>query len=117
MLCVIDLVCLTIGGATDQNFNKPTFDLVLRHIFHYLHNMSGRRPPEDMEQLFDKIFTRCALNIAYIGRNSYKRTHPRKVVTFKYAMSFFDPAKKVATEELVLILSSLRYLFFKVLYI
>ncbi|KAJ3257292.1 hypothetical protein HK103_004846 [Boothiomyces macroporosus] len=98
-LVILDIVCLAVGGSTNEHIKKETYDLTLRHIFHYLHTVAVRKMNPELEgPIFDKVLTRCAATVGYIGN-------------FSYACSFFDSSRKVATEELVLIMNVLRYLF------
>ncbi|KAJ3275486.1 hypothetical protein HDV01_000313 [Terramyces sp. JEL0728] len=104
-LVIVDIVCLAVGGSTNEHIKKETYDLTLRHVFHYLHTVATRKMNPELEgPIFDKILTRCAVTIGYIGNFSRKDI-------FRYACSFFESSKKASTEELVLIMNVLRYLF------
>jgi hypothetical protein len=103
-LAVMDIVSIAIGGSTQDHIRKETYDLALRHIFHYIHTLAPRKVPDSESILVDKAFTRCAVTVGYISRYSNKDI-------FKYVMLMFDPSKKVSNEELVLCLAVMRYSF------
>ncbi|KAI8900095.1 hypothetical protein BC833DRAFT_583265 [Globomyces pollinis-pini] len=105
-IAVMDVICISIGGSTSEFVKKETYDLTLRHIFHYIQLSSARKMNLDLEgELFDSIFTRCSVTVSYIGQNSRRRD------IFRYILSFFESAKKSTNEMLVMMLTSLKYLF------
>jgi hypothetical protein len=58
----------------------------------------------------DKAFTRFAVTVGYISRASGAKD------IFRFVMFSFDPVQKTAPEELVLLVSVLRYSFEEVFY-
>ncbi|KAJ2998905.1 hypothetical protein HDV02_003880 [Globomyces sp. JEL0801] len=61
-IAVMDVICISIGGSTSEFVKKETYDLTLRHIFHYIQLSSARKMNLDLEgELFDSIFTRCSV--------------------------------------------------------
>jgi hypothetical protein len=103
-LAVMDIVSIAVGGSTQDHIRKETYDLALRHIFHYIHTLAPRKVPDPESILVDKAFTRCAVTVGYISQYSNKDI-------FKYVMQAFEPSKKVSNEELVLCLAVMRYSF------
>ncbi len=108
-LLVMDLISILLGGSNSRYIKKETYDLTLRHIFHYVHIVAGRKLTDENEkELMDKLFTRFAVSVGYISRITSTRD------IFRFVMLSFDPAKKTSPEELVFLVSVLRYSFEKV---
>lgn len=71
-LLLMDVVSIAIGGSTASHIRKETYDLVLRHIFHYIHTVAIRKISSDSEgPIFDMAFTRCSITVGYISMFSY----------------------------------------------
>lgn len=65
----MDIVTLAIGGSSNKHIKRETYDMVLRHIFHFIHNASSRKLNSSHEgPLFDKAFSRCAIVVGYIAQ-------------------------------------------------
>ncbi|KAI8928058.1 hypothetical protein BC831DRAFT_397976 [Entophlyctis helioformis] len=103
-LAIFDLVCTILGLSTAVDVRRETYDLVLRHAFNYFHATSLRRiNPETEGRIFEKIFVRTAIvigDVAEIARRDL----------YRYTLSYLDLQKKIAPEEIIMVLSSIRYI-------
>jgi hypothetical protein len=72
VLAVMDVVCAIIANSQKDNIGKDTYDLILRHVFFFIHTFANRSIAVEMEgMLFDKAFTRCAVATGYIANGTY----------------------------------------------
>jgi hypothetical protein len=70
-LLLMDVVSIAIGRSTSSHIRKVTYDLVLRHIFHYIHTVAIRKISSDTEgPIFDMVFTRCSVTVGFISKFS-----------------------------------------------
>lgn len=72
VLAVMDVVCVIIANSEKDTVRNDTYDMILRHVFFFVHTFANRNTVFEMEgALFDKAFTRCAVAIGHIANGTY----------------------------------------------
>ncbi|XJO76698.1 hypothetical protein BDV3_007190 [Batrachochytrium dendrobatidis] len=105
-LVITDIVSTVLGLTTSMDIRRETYDLVLRHAFNYFHYMSLRRMSQDIEgRIFEKIFIRFSIIIGDISDTANSRRD-----IYKFTLGYMDPQKKITSEEIIMVLSSIRYI-------
>eukprot|EP00842_Homolaphlyctis_polyrhiza_P004116 jgi/Hompol1/4705/HPOL_003827-RA len=103
-LVIFDIISVILGLSVTNDLRRETYDLILRHAFNYFHAISVRRlNPETEGRIFEKIFIRLSVIIGDISEVARRDL-------YRYALGYLDPHKKIAPEEIVMVLSSIRYI-------
>ncbi|KAJ3320881.1 hypothetical protein HDV06_004777 [Boothiomyces sp. JEL0866] len=112
-LVIMDIVCLAVGGSTNEHIKKETYDLTLRHIFHYLHTNENHVAEivefmKELNTLMDKA-KKNAVKVAIIQtferliqpQQAVGEKQPHETMIWIEISNIYKKAKKWAgTEEL-----------------